>query len=473
MADTLELDDVQGLIVHGFAELKGAVFLRLRVEAAAPARRWLAALKPRITRGNEEKPERVVNVAFSASGLRKLGLDAEILAGFAKPFREGLLTEQRRRLLGDVGGNAPENWEWGGSEEGEEAAHALLLVYAKDSNAARKVVGELEGLEGWEGWHGKVLPEPCLLKPAGEELFREHFGFVDGIANPSVRGFPETTRSEGAIAPGEILLGYPNETGRLPPSPRVPPGGGSSSVLPNGDLGRNGSYLVVRQLAQDPALFWRHLLAQEEYDEEQAIHLAARMVGRWPNGAPLTKWPMRPPQGSRHADNDFLFGDDTAGHRCPLGAHIRRSHPRDAVPALDAPKSIELSRRRRLLRRGRPYGATVAGWPDHPKAMSDAHDDDSRGLHFLCFNADLENQFEFVQQTWVNSRKFAGLRNDADPLLSNPECPFGAGPNEFTMQGPSGPRRVSGLPQFVRVRGGAYLFAPGGRALDYIASSAP
>ena len=60
-----------------------------------------------------------------------------------------------------------------------------------------------------------------------------------------------------------------------------------------------------------------------------------------------------------------------------------------------------------------------------------------------------------------------------DPLLSNPEYPEGAGPSDFTIQQEPFCHRIKELPKFVRVRGGAYFFLPGRRALRYLAGLAP
>ena len=288
----------------------------------------------------------------------------------------------------------------------------------------------------------------------------EHFGFDDGIANPNIRGYGKGGRDENRLAPGEIVLGYPNEMGRFPPSPTIPPGVGLGIALPDGDFGRNGSYLVVRQLEQRVAAFWRHLL-DATGDEQRAVQLAAQMVGRWRNGAPLARYAQEPQRDGAPDDDDFGYAADREGHGCPLGAHVRRSNPRDAVPSMEPEESLAASRRRRLLRRGRTYGEPADGFPLDVKRMAESSDGE-RGLFFLCFNADLETQFEFIQQSWIGSRKFAGLSNDTDPLLSNPEWPPRKGPTDFTVQQELGSRRYRGLPSFTRVRSIALRWFFGG-----------
>jgi Dyp-type peroxidase family len=232
------------------------------------------------------------------------------------------------------------------------------------------------------------------------------------------------------------------------------------------DLGRNGSYLVFRQLAQDVKGFWEFFRQAtgdgEDADSTACIHLAAKMVGRWPSGAPVTKAPERddPALGN---DNDFGYHErDAAGLKCPIGAHIRRTNPRDSLePDPGSEKSVEFADRHRILRRGRAYGDPVVESMQPEEIMqSDAAGE--RGLHFICLNANISRQFEFVQQTWTNNPRFDGLYDDPDPIVG----PGG----KFTEQATPVRRRIHDVPRFVTVRGGAYFFLPGLRALRYLAA---
>ena len=414
----------------------------------------------------------VANLALSAAGLRVLELDAEVVEDFPLAFLMGMA--ERSRSLGDEGENAPRHWEWGGpkgdenDEDGEDVPAALLLVYDKkqgDADTRAKELGDAA-----DGWVVQALgPTPNRLSTGRKKLFREHFGFVDGIGNPNIVGLGRPTRPENEIAAGEFLLGYRNESGDKPESPRVAPGGSRGVVLPGGDFGRNGSYLVFRQLEQHVVKFWNFLLEQNEGGIDGAVHCAAKMVGRWPNGAPLARWSESEPPGDSERIDDFLYAEDPKGLGCPLGAHIRRTNPRDAAPQLDAVRSLENTRKRRIMRRGRTYGATVPGWPDPEKLVQSDVEDEGRGIYFLCFCANLVDQFEFVQGAWANARHFGGLRDDGDPLLSHPGHPMGAGMTGFTIQREPVNRRIDDLPQFVTMKGGGYFFMPSRRALRYIA----
>lgn len=254
---------------------------------------------------------------------------------------------------------------------------------------------------------------------------------------------------------------------------------------------------MFRQLEQDVRTFWRFA-----YDAKAAIPeapagrdgaewLAARLVGRWPNGTPVTRYPDRPGPESREDLNDFLYHEhgkhpdgDGFGTRCPIGSHVRRTNPRDTtlpVPhdvelsgSPDDPEAwkaqLELTKAHRILRRGRIYGPPFDASYD-PERLREC-DTEPRGLHFLCFNANLSRQFEFVQSNWSANPTFAGLSRDPDPLLgASREFPFPAA--DFTIPGSPGcpTRRVHGVPRVVEVRGGAYFFVPSRAALEYLAAT--
>ncbi|MEZ5726867.1 MAG: hypothetical protein R3E48_01995 [Burkholderiaceae bacterium] len=188
---------------------------------------------------------------------------------------------------------------------------------------------------------------------------------------------------------------------------------------------------------------------------------AARMVGRWRNGTPLIRSPERPLDNLAEENDFFYLPTDPHGYRCPIGAHVRRGNPRDALAnadaGLDAAGSLERARRARIIRRGRPYYA----------------EDGSVGLHFICLNANLRDQFEFVQANWINGAAFAGLVDEVDPLIGalpgHLKRTKQSDSREFTIQQAPYPHRVSGLPDFVQVVGGGYFFVPSLNALRFLA----
>ena len=335
----------------------------------------------------------------------------------------------------------------------------------------------------------------------------EPFGFADGISQPQIDWQQHDWRQQQAgdhyeysnvIALGEFLLGYRNEYGKITDRPLLDPGAASADLPPaldapeKKDLGRNGSYLVMRQLEQDVRGFWQFVHQAAGDDAAAAQTLAAAMVGRTRAGDPLVPVRQQPipgtgPDPEQIRLNQFTYDPDPAGARCPFGAHVRRANPRNAdfpVRPANLLKKLAIMlgfgppgfrddlmsavRLHRILRRGREYGRELK--PEDALASAPP-DEPGRGLHFVCLNANISRQFEFVQNAWIASSKFSGLTGESDPLLGNrqpiPGCPL---TDNFTLQREDGlRRRVTALPRFVTVRGGAYFFLPGLRALHYIA----
>jgi Dyp-type peroxidase family len=385
-----------------------------------------------------------------------------VLDGFSFPFREGMTEDHRRRVLGDIGDNAPQNWMWGAPEQ--DRIDVLLLVYAAGKAELKEIVSQLCG--GFAA-SGLWLVARLAFAQLNEH---EHFGFRDGISQPSIEGpepfhsLAERARAKsgdaGMLKAGEIILGYEDETGRIAPVSTLMVGGQSTDNQAAAGFARNGSYLVFRHLAQNVGLL-RSFLTQATLDTTgspdlcAAEFLAAKMVGRWQEGVPLAMGADR--KESPSFANAFSYSDDPGGLKCPVGAHIRRANPRDSLDASDPAGALERVRRRRLLRRGRSFGEPLPpGAPD---------DGAERGLYFICLCADLERQFEFVQQTWLNNQSFSGLRGETDPLIG-----ARAGTSCFTVPGAEVPTRYSNLGQFVTVRGGAYFFLPGIHALQQLVS---
>ncbi len=269
------------------------------------------------------------------------------------------------------------------------------------------------------------------------------------------------------VEPGEIVLGYLDNFGKPAEGPTVPRSGltrdlRDASWAPGRcDLGRNGSFLVFRQLAQDVPAFHAAVQAASEATTGRSLPLspemvAAKVVGRWASGAPLVQSPDSDP--GEAGSNGFGYAEhDLNGMCCPLGSHVRRTNPRDSSE--DNPEAtLESTRNHRILRRGRPYGQPIDG----PGAQAN----DERGLLFLCLNTDIERQFEFIQHTWINNPFFAGLNGEIDPLVGAHPAPCGP----FTVPDEPVRRQVSGMSGFVTTKGGAYLFLPGVTALRYLSA---
>jgi Dyp-type peroxidase family len=458
MAATLELDDIQGLVARGYGTLRAAVFVLLRIDDPTAARAWLGALAGEVATAERGSRSEAVHVALTAPGLRRLGLPERSLAGFSDEFTGGMTTDHRRRILGDIGESAPEQWRWGGPAN---PVDAVLLLYAEDQAGLSSLADRHVGAAVLQA---AGLAEVQRLDTSLLDV-TEPFGFRDGISQPLIAELAPPGQPGPrlhTVRAGEFVLGYQNQYGQVADSPTVAAADDPGRVLPRtgdpelADLGRNGSYLVLRQLGQDVEGFWRFVDQASRGDgqagPDAGTRLAAKMVGRWPNGAPLTRAPDHPVDDLADA-NDFGYADDAAGLGCPVGAHIRRTNPRDALDPESGPEqSLRSSNRHRLLRRGRAYG--------------DPADPGERGIHFICLNANIARQFEFVQHTWLNNPKFAGLYDDTDPLVAPHQGDAG---RTFTVQARPLRQRVTGLPAFVTVKGGAYFFLPGRRALRFLA----
>lgn len=500
MSESLELEEIQGLITSGYGERPTARYALFEVTDGKLARIWLKALLPSLQfseyrRSSRNEPPFLnalcINVAFTHSGFAALGLPDTALAGFSLAFQEGPSEPERARRMGDDGASAPERWSWG---RPGEPLHGMLAVFAGTDDADPEEWQQIDAciLSHLRAQNGVRALRVLDTMPANRLLRKEHFGFRDGIANPRLSGLSAKDASD-VVKDGEILLGYENGYGRLPLSPELPNTEDPRGLLPRSpenaarrDFGRNGSYLVFRQLSQDVRSFWQYVheatQGLPEVPHAGDDWLAAKLVGRWRNGTPLTRYPEQSGPEARGEDNAFLFGehDDAFGTRCPIGSHIRRTNPRDtALPVPHDPElsgspedplvrgtRLKLADLHRILRRGRPYGVPLDENYE-PEAMRTAADQgDERGVHFLCFNANLSRQFEFVQSNWALNPTFAGLSSDPDPLLC-PQRQFPFPAADFTIPGLP-VRRVRNLPRVVEVRGGAYFFMPSKSALRYL-----
>jgi Dyp-type peroxidase family len=488
------LADIQGFITSGYGHLSHAAYLFVQIHDPEQGQRWLARLAPEITssrpwpvgpNGQKVKPPVAVNVAFSAGGLAAIGLPPAVMSTFSAEFQEGVAHPLRSKVIGDTEESDPAQWEIGGTAR--PPIHAVLVVHAASEAGLEAACGALRARLGDEGRGVSELPESMQrgYRPHGDH---EPFGFHDGIAQPSIAGV-----SGDGVPTGEFILGYPNHFQIIPPGPVVPAELDRHAVLPPlgnpyhasrqlRDLGINGSYIVYRKLRQDVAAFWQFMKretirATGATDVARMIWLAAKCVGRWPSGAPLVLTPHAddPAAGDR---DDFLYGSDPDGFSCPLGAHIRRTNPRDVIKPYAAAQSLSMSEAHRLLRRARSFGpalfdpavltdpANQAG----RQAMVDlVNDDRARGIHFFCVNASIRSQFEFVQQTWCNNPRFGGLNDNKDPILGD-NGRAGETPSHMTIPRRPFRLRTSALPRFVTVRGGAYLFMPSLTALRFFSS---
>ena len=478
--EEVEKPDVQGLVARGFGRLRAARYLLLTIVDPAAARAYLLGLLDagKIASADDDPRDSTMQVALTWPGMIALGLPGAAAASFPRELKEGMGDPQRAEVLGDQNANAPASWEWGAP--GKPPVHLMLMIYGKDDTVLdARVAAEKQAFDG-------------AMQPAAEdrrtnwlEPDKEHFGFRDGISMAAPAGLRDEPSSKAKstapkryVATGEFLLGYRNEYDHYSPSPVVAPADDPQHLLPETrdgaarDLGKNGTYLVYRQLAQHVGAFWEYMRRESREPAptpaESAIALAAKMVGRWPDGRALV--PLRRPDSH---ENDFDYWDeDREGTGCPFGSHIRRTNPRDQLPVDHGQgDSREMVAKHQILRRGRTYGDPLEKDLDIVKMMEMPDDGAPRGLHFICLVGHIHRQFEFMQNAWVKSPTFAGLTADADPLLGpRNTSPHPNPDDEFTCPADPVRRKYKRLPRFTTLVGGAYFFLPGLRALRYLAT---
>lgn len=433
----LEIDDIQSAILRPRPLPYAATFLIIRIDdrhaGRALMRRAHDIVAP-AAQPTSPTGDTWISVALTFQGLKALGVPQGSLDSFPTEFQEGMAA--RASILGDTGESNPEHWE---KPLGYSDVHIVFAAVAPDTQRLAAVLEPaLDALAALDGV-AVIWRQDCHALPTG----REAFGFKDNISQPAIEGsgIPGTNSKEPPLKAGEFLLGYLDETGRLPPMP-VPE-----------ELGRNGTYLAFRKLHQRVAAFRQFLKANASTPEEEEL-LAAKMLGRWRSGAPLALRPEHddPQLGADPTrNNDFLYDDDLKGFKTPPGSHIRRAHPRDGLGSGGSMVNI-----RRMIRRGASYG------PPLPEGVLE-DDGIDRGFIFLFIGAHLGRQFEFVQSLWMNDGEFIGAKEEKDPLVGSRDEPGG-----FTIPRWPVRRKLQGLPRFVVTRGGEYCFMPGLRALAWL-----
>jgi Dyp-type peroxidase family len=450
MTPRLDVAEIQGNVLRGYG-LPFGCHLFVHVDETRAGRAWLEGVAARVTSAELQaraRPRVAHNVAVSAAGLEALGVPKPLVARFAPEFQKGMKSRATEHL-GDDGESHPDRWEEAFVDD-DRRVHVLVSVHADSEELLASAVERLRHELAQPGLT-EVHSRPFHRLPRGKEHFaREHFGFADGFAQPSIAGAPPEMRPGPAgfswrrpLPPGEFLLGYRDLEGVLPAGP-------------SGPLGRNGTYMVYRELDQDVLAFRRFLVHQADLHGISAEVVAAKIMGRWRDGTPLVVSPFGPDPNiakvrSDPRLDDFAYAEaDPHGFRCPIGAHIRRTHPRDALGF-----GVQLSRRHRMIRRGMPYGPPLSDDAVEEEAKEGEKKKGYRGLAFACFVGSIERQFEFVQRQWCNDGNAFGLGADADLIIGQ-----GQGRGKMTLQGWP-PRLLNPLPAFVTTVGGEYLFVPG------------
>jgi deferrochelatase/peroxidase EfeB len=471
------------------------------------------------------RPKVAVNIAFTFYGLLALGIPIRTLRGMPDEFIDGM--RDRAPMLGDDAGVLPLEQSWdkvwtaanpAAREVDPNTVHMLVTLNAQmkpDGSAVEALDAKTRAIEALcrpSGGGVRILPghnPPGLPSAPYQELSAlmgqapdgtyfplptEHFGFTDAIGDPVFEGQYGDRAEENAevgngaidgagnwrpLATGEFLLGYPDEAQEI-----------AGAAMPL-DFSRNGTFMAYRKLYQNVVAFRTFMTEtagrfgavfgiDNPIDAEET--LKAKIAGRWRDGVPLTLAPTvadwnafnhKYPQVSPEKDHagylarnqalaNFTYGGDSSGLKCPIASHLRRVNTRDSMGPTGHVGSV-LTNRRRIIRRGLPYGDSSPG-----VAESSEH-----GIVMLAVCASLFRQFEFVQQQWINYGLDARSGNDTCPLVGN-HSPGGADGPKAKYVIPSDPQYgrppyiVEGIPQFVETRGGEYFFIPSMTALRMI-----
>lgn len=478
MALHVPTDDIQGNIVRSYGSaFRSAQYVFLKLHGTKAQRRHgVADLLSKVTFGTPTRPggktrvtrraedcgqsdEAYINVAFTHAGLRAIGVPNEVIAGFPAAFLRGAY--KRAPQLGDV-------WRYRPTVIRFDGADLMVSIHRRAPRSNRDgVAPEFAGIDGWAR---RIHKLDAQVTGKGH---RDRFGFADGLSQPAIegvdvdavgngvyaitgrrRGLRGTSRAAlselGLLRPerkwrpvraGEFLLGYENEDGALPAGSGTP-------------LGLNSTFMVYREIDEDCDAFNKYVEDSASDFGIEADTLRAKIVGRWPNGTSATHHRPSDDGVIRHPlrANDFRYGDDPEGFGCPLGAHTRRANPRDGLPG-----SAEQTMRHRIIRRGMPYGPG-----------SDGKDPKREGLAFVCYCADIETGFEFIQRQWINDGSTFGLGSQKDFLLQ--DWRRGQGKTATPMVIPGYRPIVLEPPRtpFVQVRGCAYLFVPSRSACAWL-----
>jgi Dyp-type peroxidase family len=487
--------NIQGNLVGFNKDHQRLMFLRF--SDAPSGKAFLTELEPQVARaedvrafnaaikaaeGHGAKPGTVeaawTNIALTFPGLQLLG--APGLDTMPEEFKAGM--RARAAQLGDVDDSDPTHW-LAPFDSPQNPIHAMVILAADDSDDLNAIYADVQAIAQK---HGTVEAAPAQdgnTRP-GANAGHEHFGFKDGISQPGIDGLTESSKTgQDQIAAGEFIIGYPDEDGHIsgqgasaapqPGQPGYPP---SPSPTPAPGLPpwtKDGSFVVYRRLRQNVAGFQQFLESEAPKHGLNADQLGAKLVGRWRTGAPLERTPDEgagvdpAAQDPSTADptlltdakiNNFDYApDDADGHLVPRAAHIRKTNPRSE----DLPGKQE-SNRRRLLRRGAPYGPDfVPNEQPYPPSGPPPADQD-RGLLFICYQASIANGFEFIQETWVNKPNFPSGDDGGDgrdPIISQdvaqPDFRLAQGVHLTTQR-------------WVTTTGGEYLFSPSVAAIHQL-----
>jgi Dyp-type peroxidase family len=396
-----------------------------------------------------------LNLGFTNNGIKKLVQNADL----GDPsFDKGAVAQAPS--LGDAldGTGKPANWKPGFLSSDIDGVFLITggtqPAVDEEAHHVLRILGDAVTV---------IFDETGHVRP-GLAKGHEHFGWLDGVSQPGVKGLTDPFPGQRLIDPGHFVFGYPGQAAP-PPLPWM----------------NNGSFMVFRRLNQLVPEFSNFILSAAGSLGVDPVLLGARLVGRWKSGAPMALTPSQDDTAlgaDPNQNNNFDFSDDQGERRCPFAAHIRKANPRADFDQGNFSQETAVDPHR-IMRAGIPFGPEVSPAEQSAKATSQ-----ERGLMFVCYQTSIPKQFEFVQEKWVNNPTFIS----PTPLVKNhpdgSEITVGFDPiiGQNTVNGQVQPRTsdepVPNYPtgnvrstlqepqNFIVPTGGAYFFVPSIAALE-------
>ncbi len=376
-----------------------------------------------------------IGIFLSATGYEALGFDVRQFDEENDTFRLGM--KHRRRVNIFFQNKDPRLPEW---EEKYRGPIDALIILADDSSEAVKSATETVTTAVSSVAEVLIVEWGNVLRNQDGKPI-EHFGYVDGRSNPLfLKGDLEREQPDVSVWDPSAPLGLVLARDPFNSAPDA-----------------FGSFFVFRKLEQKVRPFnqaVRDLATQLQLDADLA---GAMVVGRFKDGTPVT---LSPTAGQGDVNN-FNYRDDRDATRCPFQGHIRKANQRGETPLT----SDESERSRRIVRRGIPYGERAPGLTDEPE--------NGVGLLFMCYQADIAHQFEFLMRVWFDNPRFPQI------IQGTGDCPLigqdGDAPQDWrTKWGDSDADEIRiNFGDHVRLKGGEYFFAPSVGFLQSIAVDLP
>ncbi|MBW4638258.1 MAG: Dyp-type peroxidase [Gloeocapsa sp. UFS-A4-WI-NPMV-4B04] len=432
------LKDLQGNILNGHGrDYSVHLFLQFKPTQINAVKQWVQIFSQKYLKSAEQQSDEssqyrhkkisgglFANLFLSCKGYQYLEIDTSKIPG-DKPFRLGMQDADIQKFF--LKDPPVANWETGFQQKTD----ALIVIADDDLKYLEKFVNDIS-TELSEVAEIVQRDDGFILRNEQKQII-EHFGYVDGISQPlflkrQITNYqannPDFSKWDHRAPLSIILVKDPN--GKTEDS--------------------YGSYLVYRKLEQNVQKFReqvRNLAQKLSINEPLAGALA---VGRFQDGTPVTLSDV-PTQAI--PSNNFNYDLDTNATKCPFHAHIRKTNPRgdtgrvESSPGFD--DALKMERNHRIARRSVSYGES-----DHTKEPTTGS-----GLLFLCFQANIENQFNVIQAKWANLVNFVQVGVGPDPLIGQPE-----GTQKWPKKWGELESEGYNFEVPVKMIGGEYFFAP-------------